>query len=101
MFLIGGVFNWIGKIFIACATAVSGYVIITEAPKYNSQLNSPILPTIVFLIIGYIVGTVFISIYGNACDALMHCYLVDKDINRDPKHSPPELRSFVEDEKDN
>ena len=29
----------------------------------------------------------------------MHCFLVDTEINRDPKHSPEQLRKFVEDEK--
>lgn len=91
----------IGKLFIAVATALTGYIIITEADKYNSKLNSPILPTVVFLFIGYIVGAIFINIYGNACDALLHCFLVDCEINRDPKHSPKQLRDFVESEKGN
>ena len=91
----------IGKLFIAAITALIGYLIITKVDKYNDKLNSPILPTFCFLVIGYIIGSIFISIYGNACDALMHCFLVDSDINRDPKYSPPELQAFVEDEKEN
>ena len=94
-------FNIIGKLFIACITALLGYIIITQAEKYNSKLNSPILPTIVFLFIGYIIGAIFINIYGNACDALLHCFIADCEINRDPKHSPKELRAFVESEKGN
>jgi len=59
------------------------------------------LPTLLFLLIGWLIGSIFISIYGSSSDALMHCFLVDSEINRDPKHSPEELRKFVEDEKDN
>lgn len=99
--VIGGFFNFIGKLFIAALTGLVGYVIITEAEVYSKKLNSPILPTFVFIVIGYIIGSIFISIYGNAGDSLMHCFIVDCDINKDPKKSPPELRSFVEDEKDN
>jgi len=98
--VIGGVFNLIGKLFIAALTGLIGYVIITEADTYNDELNSPILPTLIFVLIGYIIGSIFISIYGNASDALMHCFLVDCEINRDAQHSPPELRQFVEDERD-
>lgn len=78
-----------------------GYIIITRAPSINDKIDSPLLSTLVFWIIGYLIGSLFISIYGNACDALMHCFLVDSEINRDPKHSPEQLRKFVEDEKGN
>lgn len=98
---IGGVFNLIGKLFIAAVTGLIGYLIITQVQEYDSKLNSPILPTLLFILIGWIIGSLFISIYGNSCDALMHCFLVDCDINRDPKHSPEPLRKFVEDEKEN
>lgn len=47
LMLIGGVFNLIGKLFIAVGTAIVGYVIITEVPEYKEKLNSPILPTFV------------------------------------------------------
>lgn len=46
--LIGGIFMFIGLLFIAAATGITGYVLITELPEYNTQLNSPILPTTVF-----------------------------------------------------
>lgn len=98
---IGGIFNLIGKVFIAGATGIAGYVIITQVPTYSAKLNSPILPTLVFILVGYLIGSIFISIYGNACSALLHCFLVDCEINRDAKYSPEALRKFVEDEKEN
>jgi hypothetical protein len=99
--LIGGTFNLIGKVFIASLTGLLGYLIITETPKYNDKLNSPLLPALLFILIGYIIGALFINIYGNSADALMHCFIVDCEINRDPQHSPEPLREFVEEEKDN
>ena len=100
LYMIGGVFNLIGKLFIGALTGLIGYLIITNVDTYNDKLNSPILPSIVFIVIGFIIGSIFINIYGNSSDALMHCFLVDCEINRDPQHSPEELRKFVEDEKD-
>ena len=47
LMLIGGVFNLIGKLFIASGTAVCGYLIISMAPEYSTKLNSPIIPTFV------------------------------------------------------
>ena len=45
--LIGGVFMFLGKLFVASATGIIGYVLITNIATINSQLNSPILPTVV------------------------------------------------------
>lgn len=100
LYLIGGTFNLIGKVFISGLTALCGYIIITEAPTFNNKLNSPMLSTLIFALIGYIIGALFINIYGNSSDALMHCFLVDCEINKDPQHSPEPLRQFIEDEKD-
>ena len=97
--VIGGFFNMIGRIFIACFTALIGYLIIDHA--YGAKLNSPLLPTVIFGVIGFLIGSIFVSIYGNASDSLLHCFLVDCDINTDAKYSPTELRSFIEEEREN
>ena len=49
LMLVGGVFNLIGKLFIAIATAFTGYEIIINMPEYKDKLNSPLLPTFVRL----------------------------------------------------
>ena len=38
---------FLGKLFVASATGIIGYVLITNIQSINSQLNSPILPTTV------------------------------------------------------
>lgn len=51
--LIGGVFNLIGKLFIAVGTAFCGYLIITNVEEYSKKLASPVLPTFVRIEIFY------------------------------------------------
>jgi hypothetical protein len=38
---------FLGKLFVAAATGIIGYLLITRVDSINSQLNSPILPTVV------------------------------------------------------
>ena len=38
---------FLGKLFVAVATGIIGYVLITNVASINSQLNSPILPVAV------------------------------------------------------
>jgi hypothetical protein len=47
LFLIGGSFTFIGKLFISSGTGIIGYLLITKIEEFNKKLNSPILPTTV------------------------------------------------------
>lgn len=38
----GEVFEWFGSLAIAAATALAGYVAITNIPYYNDNVSSPI-----------------------------------------------------------
>jgi hypothetical protein len=55
LFLIGGSFNFIGKLFISSGSGIVGYLIITRVEQFNTKLNSPILPTAVILLIQFFV----------------------------------------------
>jgi len=51
--------------------------------------------------IGFIIGSISMGIYGTSGDAMMHCYLLDEDLNdKLPKHTPTELQAFVKAERD-
>lgn len=62
---IGSVFIFIGRIFIACITGLISYIILIKATYYKENLFSPILPAVFCTIIGYFIGTFFMSVYGN------------------------------------
>jgi hypothetical protein len=52
-------------------------------------------------LVGWLIGSVTMSLYGMSGDALMHCFLVDEELNmKVPKHSPAELQAFIKDERD-
>jgi len=62
--LIGDVFIFLGQVFICAVTVLIGYVIITKAPYYEGRIYSPIMPCIAFFIISYIIGELFMMVYG-------------------------------------
>lgn len=62
---LGGVFIFIGKIFIAGVTGLIGYIILTNVEYYKTNLFSPLFPTFFCALIGYFIGSFFMSIYGN------------------------------------
>jgi hypothetical protein len=49
LFLIGGIFSFFGKLFISSCTGLIGYLLITRLEQFNDKLNSPVLPTFVYI----------------------------------------------------
>lgn len=99
MAVVGGFFNMLGLIFISSASGFIGYMLITEVPYFAEGLNSPILPTFVMVMIGFIIGLICISIFGTSADALIHCFLFDEEINKGQPKCYPELQQFMADER--
>lgn len=48
----------------------------------------------------YIIGVLFMSVYGMAADTVLQCYLVDEEVSKGighggPQHCPQSLHDFV------
>ncbi len=51
--------------------------------------------------VGFLIGVISMSVYGVSGDSLMHCFLLDEEVNEKmPKHTPKELQSFIDAERD-
>lgn len=97
--LIGSFFNLFGMVFISSASGLIGYLVITEVPYFNKDLNSPVLPTFVMVMIGFVIGYICMSIFGTSSDALMHSFLLDEELNKGQPKAFPELQKFMQDER--
>ncbi len=47
---------------------------------YKDIVFSPFLPTLICIIIGYILGDMFSSVYGMALDTIVICSILDTEI---------------------
>ena len=92
---IGGTFMFIAKICIACFTAVICYFIL----NWMDSVEKVWYPVICTFVVGYIMGSIFISVFDASSNTILQCYLVDMDIARqtgiDSKHVPPTLAEFL------
>jgi hypothetical protein len=100
---IGHIFQMLGKGIISIISTYAGYMIITHADKWADRIHSPVFPTIVFLMISFLIAEIFMSVYGMACDTILHCFLCDEEISgrqgRGPMHSPEILKDFIDKER--
>ena len=97
---IGDIFKVLGKIFITCLTSYIGFLIITHFEPYKSDIQSPIAPTCVFVVISYIVSGIFMSVYEMVCDTIIQAYIVDEKSNNHTKFAPAPLKEFMSEHKD-
>jgi len=102
---IGSVFVLFGKVFIASITALGAFFTLTYWPRFSTQIYSPFIPTVIIFMFAYVVGAVFMTVYGLAADTILACFIVDEDINSrknaPPRHCPQTLRDFIDENRKN
>ena len=97
-----GLVHELGKLFVAfgelCVTLVISvvtYFVITKVPYFQGSVQYPLLPVAFAGVIGYVIGAVFMMVYGVAADAIVHCYCIDEELNFSNKYAPNILREFI------
>lgn len=78
---------------IAIGTGGLGYLIISFIPYYNDRISDPFIPTAVlyiynalntflkiFVLIGLIIGEIFLSVFSTSCITMHECYTIDREI---------------------
>ena len=70
---------FLGKAVIMGLTGFIGYIILMNS-ELKTQITSPILPTCLFVVIGYLVGSIFLSVYSFSSTTILHCFILSEDI---------------------
>ncbi|KAA0168889.1 hypothetical protein FNF27_01969 [Cafeteria roenbergensis] len=78
------VFLFIGKLFVAGITTAIGFAVFTMVPMYADETSadyvaSPFWPCLVIFGVSYTIGSLFMSVYAIAIDAMLMCYLYNED----------------------
>lgn len=97
---VGGIFLFLGRLFIICLTVVLCYLQLTQWSKYANLVSSPYFPCIIAGLIGYLIGSIFMSIFSFACDTILQCFLLDEELGaqgkgRPPGNRPPLMNDFI------
>jgi len=70
---------FMGKAVITSLTGLIAYVIIMNS-MLTDNVTSPIFPTIVSAVIGYLIASVFLSVYSFASTTILHCFILNEEI---------------------
>ncbi|EER06786.1 ctl transporter, putative [Perkinsus marinus ATCC 50983] len=97
---IGNAVRLFGYLFIMGklgATAAAGYFITLE--MYDGEINSPVVPIIIFVVVGYVVGKLITNVFGLAVDSMLQCFVADEELNKasgGAQCTPPLLKKFLD-----
>eukprot|EP01017_Pseudomicrothorax_dubius_P035104 TRINITY_DN4878_c0_g3_i8.p1 TRINITY_DN4878_c0_g3~~TRINITY_DN4878_c0_g3_i8.p1 ORF type:complete len:288 (-),score=13.10 TRINITY_DN4878_c0_g3_i8:3-866(-) len=93
---VGSVFFFFGQMFITVATTILCYLIVTQTKYYRESLFSPVLPTIFFFFIAYMVSELVIEVYDMTANTLLHCFCIDEKVNNGyPRFPPKALKDYA------
>lgn len=79
---LGEVFVAIGRLFICCATGFFCYMVLTKTEHYSTLVSSPEAPVFLCCVIGFVIGSNFMSVYGIACDAILFVFCMDEEMEK-------------------
>ncbi|KAF4670059.1 hypothetical protein FOZ61_001888, partial [Perkinsus olseni] len=94
---IGNAVRLFGYLFIMGATAASGYFITLE--MYDGEINSPVVPIVIYVVVGYVVGKLITNVFGLAVDSMLQCFVADEELNKScggAQSTPPLLKNFLD-----
>merc|ERR1712083_1252723 len=89
--VLGSAIDFIGFLCILAATTAIGYIIQTSMhPEV-----SPVTPTLVYALVGYVVGKLYMNVFHLAIDASLQCYIAVEEMGMDDSCVPKELKRLV------
>ncbi|CAK0845013.1 unnamed protein product [Prorocentrum cordatum] len=89
--ILGTALDRIGLLVICSATTFVGYCI--QTTLYPDV--SPLCPTLLFLLNGYVVGKLYMNVFHLAIDTSLQCFIACEEMGVDAETVPKELRALV------
>ena len=89
---IGFVLNWFGVCSVAGVNGFCAYIVLTKVDDYKLNITQPIAPTIVVVLISFIIAKSFLSIISYSMDAILQSFLLDESIAEDGRTRPDHMQ---------
>eukprot|EP00884_Botryococcus_braunii_P000130 jgi/Botrbrau1/10117/Bobra.20_2s0024.1 len=101
---VGDSLIFLGKVSVMAATGVVAFLMsnspfYTDPVKYPSTfLSSPFAPILLCLFVGYVIGSIFFSVYEMTVDTILLSFCKDCESHRGhPQYAPPLLLDAIGD----
>ena len=69
---------FIGKATITSLVAVAAYYSLLRIDYFSLKISSPLAPTIMCAVIALAVASIYMSVFGISCNAIIQCFIMDE-----------------------
>jgi hypothetical protein len=90
--IIGWIIMMLGK---GTIMGLSGYITVVIIKSAYPDVQQPFLPAFFVVVVAYVIGSLFLSIFSFSCTAILHCFIMAEDSGSEVQ-SPPSLKSFLD-----
>lgn len=89
--VLGSIINVVGCVCITLGTGVAGYFLLRAVyPDVD-----PAAPVIVFLVVGFCVGELFVTVFTVAIDTVLQCFMISEEMDHRDDFIPKALDHFL------
>ena len=90
--MVGWIMMMLGKGTIMGVSAYITFLIVKETAP---DVQQPLFPAAIIVVVGYVVGSMFLSVFSFSCTAILHCYILDQDTGPSDL-TPKSLQTFLD-----
>mmetsp|Transcript_44574 Transcript_44574/g.59146 ORF Transcript_44574/g.59146 Transcript_44574/m.59146 type:complete len:477 (+) Transcript_44574:615-2045(+) len=91
---IGFVLNWFGVCSVSGLNAFGAYIAITKMETFKDTVAQPLAPTIVILLMSFLIVKSFLSIFSFSLDAILQAFLLDESLGFSGQARPDNIAKF-------
>lgn len=88
---LGRVIHYIGILCITAGTTIVGYFILRAM---HEEVN-PLVPLVLYAAVGYLIGKLYMSVFGMSVDTSLQCVIVAEELDHDGSFVPSALRGVL------
>jgi len=87
---IGFVLNWFGVCAVSAVNGFGCYIVLTKYEDYKENITQPVAPTVVVVLMSFLIVRSFLSIFSYSMDAIMQSFLLDESMSDYSNNARPD-----------
>jgi choline transporter-like protein 2/4/5 len=68
---------------------------ISHIESISESIYSPFVPTVIFFVVSFVVGSLFMDVFAVGADTILLCYCLEMDVMRGMSYACPEELKHV------
>jgi choline transporter-like protein 2/4/5 len=98
---LSSVVNLLGKLAITFIVLIAAYYTMMSIEYFTIMVKNPVPPTVICGLIAFAISSLYMSVYGVSCNAIIQCFLMDeidaKSRGQRARYCPEPLREIIDD----